>query len=136
MTCILEYEIPGLGNVLKSIDIKKRKVKHPINERTGKPLSQKTIRNYKSTIKGLDKFSKEMGNAIDGTLIESKSISIDTLLEMSRFVLSLGGEVAETHYKFILLAFGAELERRELRLFQLSPALSETPCSHQEGVAT
>jgi len=111
MTDFLEYAIRGLWNVFKSIDRKKRKVEHPTNERTGKPLSQKTISNYKSEIKRSEKFFKEIANSINKTLEKNKTITTDTLVEMSRFVLERRGEVGETHCKFVLLAFGASLEQ-------------------------
>jgi len=108
---VLEFQIFGLGNVLNYIDKKKQKIKHPINERTGKPLSHKTIRNYKREIKSSKKLSKEKVNAINNTLQENKSISIDALVEMTRFVLNRRGEVGETYCKFVLMAFNASLEQ-------------------------
>lgn len=110
----LKDHISDFGKLLDYIAKKKAKLNHPINEKTGKSLSSKTIKNYERQVKGMEKISIDLAESINYKLENSKTVSFNALVEMAKFVLVRGDEVGKTFSKFVLTAFGASLEQNKL----------------------
>lgn len=107
----LKDQIVEIEKLLAFIDQKEKKIKHPVNKWTGKPLSQKTIKQYERDLKYMKEYVQKLVNLFREIFNRQKSISQDVAVKMAEFTLKRRGETGKTFFKFVELGFYVAMDK-------------------------